>query len=157
MPTSVLKTSFSHFTLCVSDMARSMRFYCDALGFTPIEHFALGNEVGKLMEIDADLQFRAQYLRLSDVRLELFVFTRPQTQEAGPRRPMHTIGYTHLAVRVDDLDAAVERVTRHGGTVLPGTRTKVAMPGFDPEIIYCLDPDGLRVELLSMPEAASLS
>jgi glyoxylase I family protein len=28
-----MTTTFSHFGLCVSDLERSLRFYCDGLGF----------------------------------------------------------------------------------------------------------------------------
>ncbi len=35
--------NFSHFGLCVSDPERSMRFYCDVLGFTKISKLFVGD------------------------------------------------------------------------------------------------------------------
>ena len=41
---------FSHFGICVSDLGRSLRFYCDALGFEQAESHEIGTEFARLME-----------------------------------------------------------------------------------------------------------
>ena len=38
---------FSHFGICVSDLERSLRFYCDALGFEKAESHAIGSEFAR--------------------------------------------------------------------------------------------------------------
>ncbi len=149
--------SFSHVALCVSDIERSARFYCGALGFVRNESYEFGNEPRKLMEIDAELRFRSQFLGLGGVRLELLQFLSPEPINPGGRRPMYTFGFTHLAVRVRDLEEAIASVREHGGSVLEHTRTRLSMEGYDCEMIYCTDPDGQRIELLWMPESVHLA
>src|SRR3712207_3081759 len=59
----------------------------------------------------------------------------------------------HLAVYVDDLDAAIEHLRRHGVSLMSGPNP---LPG--PEagegnrFIYARTPWGLTVELISYPE-----
>ena len=43
---------FSHFGICVSDLERSLRFYCDALGFEKAESHEIGHEFARLMDFD---------------------------------------------------------------------------------------------------------
>jgi glyoxylase I family protein len=149
--------AFSHVCMCVSDMERSTRFYCEALGFTRAEAYSFENEPKELMEITGELKFRSQFLRLDGMRLELFCFAAPPTINPGPRRPMHTLGFTHLAVRVGDLAEAGAKVEALGGKVLEHTHTRVAMPGYECRMVYCIDPDGQRIELLWMPPEIQLS
>jgi len=47
-----MATTFSHFGICVSDLERSLRFYCEALGFASAESHTVGEEFGPLMELD---------------------------------------------------------------------------------------------------------
>jgi len=148
--------SFYHLCICVSDLDRSLRFYCDALGFTRNETFQIGNEVSRLTGIDGEIALTSVYLGLSGVRLELWAFAQPAAL-ARPRQPMNMIGLTHFAIRVDDIDRALEAVARHGGTCLPETRTRCTTDGFESDIVYVLDPDGVRVELLWMPEHMQLA
>jgi catechol 2,3-dioxygenase-like lactoylglutathione lyase family enzyme len=58
---------------------------------------------------------------------------------------------------VDDIDAAIARAEAHGGRCLPATRTRANTDGFQSDIVYVLDPDGVRVELLWMPEGVDLA
>ena len=37
MEQTTTATTFSHLGICVSDLERSLRFYCEALGFTAAE------------------------------------------------------------------------------------------------------------------------
>ena len=44
--------SFSHLGICVSDLERSLRFYCDGLGFEQVASHRVGEEFGALMELE---------------------------------------------------------------------------------------------------------
>lgn len=138
--------------MCVSDIERSRRFYCDALGFRCAERYFFEEGPGQLMEIEENPRFASQFLRLDGFRLELISFEEPRASGSRCRMPMNTLGFTHLAVRVSDFDSVLQDVVRCGGQVLRHTRTRVPMEGYDCEMIYCVDPDGQRIELLWMPE-----
>ncbi|HEY7946307.1 MAG TPA: VOC family protein, partial [Acidimicrobiales bacterium] len=71
-----MTTTFSHLGICVSDLERSMRFYCEGLGFSAAESHNVGEEFGPLMEIDA-VALRSQFVRRDGVAIELLHFTSP--------------------------------------------------------------------------------
>jgi predicted enzyme related to lactoylglutathione lyase len=61
---------------------------------------------------------------------------------------MDQFGLTHLAFYVDDIDTVAEKVIAGGGRAYPNTRAKFEN---GTEIMYCTDPDGVRVELMKAP------
>lgn len=139
--------SFSHVGICVSDLERSLRFYCEGIGFEPTQLHDVGPEFGRLMEIDG-VQVRSQFLRLEATLVELLFYVAPGFVGPAERRPVNQLGLTHLNFRVDDVDAVAAELARLGGTVLEHTRTT-----FSPEMdfVYCTDPDGTRIELMKLP------
>lgn len=151
-----MANAFYHLCICVSDMERSLRFYCDGLGFARNESFTIGNDMAPLVQIDGEVKLNSVYLGMSGVRLELWQFDTPAAQRLPPK-PMNTIGLTHIAVRVDDMDATIKRAEAYGGTCLPKTRTRANTDGLQSDIVYILDPDGVRIELLWMPPEMGLA
>src|SRR5271155_915983 len=117
-----MTTTFSHLGICVSDLERSLRFYCEGLGFAPAESHVVGDEFGRLMELDG-VVLRSQFIRRDGVAIELLPYSSPATTGEPVRRPMNQLGLTHLSVRVDDVDAVAAVVESLGGTVVEGTRT----------------------------------
>jgi catechol 2,3-dioxygenase-like lactoylglutathione lyase family enzyme len=82
--------------------------------------------------------------------IELFEFSSPHQREEFPRPS--DVGIQHLALYVDDLDAATEHLRRHGVNLMSGPN---ALPGpeagEDNRFIYARTPWGLTVELISYP------
>ena len=151
IPPDVLTPArISHVGVCVSDPDRALRFWRDGLGFVPSHSFEVGAEFGRLMELDG-VALRSQFLRRDGVTVELLHFTAPPAGGEGARRPVNRLGFTHVSVRVSDVDAAAARVTQAGGTVLHDTRTTLGEGAGSMDFVYCLDPDGTRVELMRLP------
>lgn len=140
-----MSTVLSHVGVCVDDLERSTRFYCEALGFEPAEAFDVGDDFARLMELDG-VVLRSQFLRRDGLAIELLAFTAPEASGSRDRRPVNTFGLTHLCFRVDDVEAVAAAVARHGGTVHEHTRTTLTEGALD--FVYCSDPDGTRVELM---------
>lgn len=138
----------SHFGICVSDLDRSVRFYCEGLGFELAEAHSLGTEFGRLMELDGAVDLSSQFVSLGGVRIELLHFRSPVATGDGARRPVNKLGLTHINLLVDDVDAVASRVKTYGGAVLGETRTTFAP---DLDFVYCTDPDGTRIELMRLP------
>ncbi len=139
----------SHLGLCVSDLARSKRFYVDALGFRELGDLrAAGRETAALLEV-SEASLHAVYLERDGLRLELLHFEQPGTTGAGDPRAMNAPGLTHLSFRVTDLDRAIAAVEASGGRCLEGSR--VEMPALHTRVAFVLDPDGTRLELLEAP------
>ncbi len=142
-------TAFSHFGICVADLDRAVAFWSEGLGFTVAERHQIGGEFAALMELE-EVAVTSQFLRSDQVVIELLAFSTP-TAVAEPRRPIPTLGLTHVSMRVDDLDETLGRLIALGGTEIAGTRTELAMGPATLRFVYLTDPDGTRVELMEIP------
>jgi lactoylglutathione lyase len=141
---------FTHIGICVADLERSLRFYVDALGFTPKEpNGTVGRVIDPLVELDGvELEFR--FLERDGISVELLHFVSPQPIGPAERRPMNQFGLTHFGLAITDLDGTVATITEYGGRVYPHTRVTYQVDAESPRIdsVYCTDPDGVRLELM---------
>ena len=71
-----MEPTFSHFGICVSDLARSLRFYCEALGFEKAESHEIGSEFARLMDLP-DVAVTSQFIRRGTTAIELLAFRDP--------------------------------------------------------------------------------
>jgi len=136
----------SHLGLCVSDLPRALAFWRDALGFREGKRLDVSGDVAETLLGLHDLDLRAVYLERDGVRLELLHYAAPGHRGAGEPRPMNALGFTHLSLRVADLDAALAAVEAAGGRVLRATRVREPVSGRG--AVFVTDPDGARVELV---------
>jgi lactoylglutathione lyase len=141
--------AFSHLGVCVSDLDRSVRFYCEALGFEKAESHAIGSEFAALMDF-ADVELTSQFVRRGSTAIELLSFTQPVAFGDGERRAVNQLGLTHLSFRVPDLAAVLRRVLDLGGAVVESSRTVLDLGGTELQFVYCTDPDGVRIELMDL-------
>ena len=121
-----------HTMLRVADLDLSLKFYCDVLGMKllrrkdfPEGRFTLAF-VGYGEESDSTV-------------LEL-------THNWDTQRYEHGDAYGHIAIGVDDVYRACERVRERGGKVV---RDAGPMKGGTTVIAFVEDPDGYKVELLA--------
>lgn len=117
-----------HLAVIVSDLDRSLAFYCDALGFT----VAARNHRAERQSWKVDLTHP------SGAALEIFTFPG-----APPRPSPEAMGLRHLAFAVPDLDAAIAHLARHAIACEP-IRTD---PYTGARFTFFRDPDGLPLEL----------
>jgi len=133
--------AFNHLGHCVSDLARSRRFYEELLGFEVERELHPSDDPSStLLRLPKRLGMTALYLRRDGLVLELLHFesgTKPARE-----RVMNEPGLTHVSVSVDDVDAVCARVAEYGGEVLADTNIGAA--------IFIRDPDGQLLELLPM-------
>ena len=147
-------TAFSHVGVCVSDLERSRRFYCEGLGFDEVGSHHVGDEFASLMEVPG-VDVDSVMLARDGVTVELLRFRVPGHVGEPVRRSMNRLGLTHLSFRVDDVDAAASAIEREGGAVIAGTRTRLDVAGTPLDFVYCTDPDGTRIELMHLPATAA--
>ena len=147
--TGGMDPAFSHFGICVSDLERSLRFYCEALGFEKAESHVIGAEFAQLMDLP-DVAVTSQFIRRDATSVELLAFAEPPVLGDGSRRPLHQLGLTHLSFRVRDLVATTAKITELGGTVVEASRTIIDFGGTPLTFVYCTDPDGVRIELMDL-------
>ncbi|HEY5154306.1 MAG TPA: VOC family protein [Acidimicrobiales bacterium] len=144
--------SISHLGLCVSDLERSTRFYCDVLGFREQFTMTMGDEVAATMEQDPGIGFTSRSLIRPDLRIELLAWDTPAAVGDGQRRPMTQLGLTHLCVRVERIDELAQAAVAAGGAYHPETLSilpGMGVDGADVELVYLTDPDGIRIECMA--------
>jgi catechol 2,3-dioxygenase-like lactoylglutathione lyase family enzyme len=138
-----------HIGLCVTDVDRSLRFYCEGLGFERAERYDLDESMfdglARALEVDAPVVLRSQMITRGEWKIELLGFAQPRVVGA-PAQARNVLGFTHLSLDVDDVDSVATRLVELGGTILASTRARL---GFD--VLFVADPDGTRVELMAPP------
>ena len=74
----------SHAGICVSDIDRSMRFYCDGLGFQPAERYDLDSTqmpgLDRSLEVDGPLTLISQMIVSGGMKIELLAYPDRSTQ-----------------------------------------------------------------------------
>lgn len=136
----------AHSGLGVTNLARSVRFYCELLGFEHARTLDMTSEqVSDFLKLDppgADL--KAVYLTLGDFQLELMIFDPPGGNRVRERR-LNQVGLTHISIGVESVPAVLDRLADYGGEF-------VSRIGDQAAIIR--DPDGQLTEILESTYAA---
>jgi catechol 2,3-dioxygenase-like lactoylglutathione lyase family enzyme len=145
-----MQFSFSHFGLCVHELERTLRFWCDGLGFAVAERFEVGDEFGKALEVEGRVDCISQFIRKDALAIELLAYRSPGAIGA-PSSRRNQLGLTHVSLYVDDVAAALKHLIACGGTLLPSTHAENDAV----ELVFVEDPDGVRVELMRNKPAAA--
>jgi len=137
-----LRSPGGHVGHCVTDIARSRRFYEELLGFTFQHELPVPDgPASRLLQVDPPVGMTAVYLERDGFVLELLHFDREGNAPAR-QRPFTEPDLTHLSFSVDDIAATCARVAALDGEVLADTDLGVA--------VMLRDPDGQLIELLPM-------
>jgi lactoylglutathione lyase len=138
----------THVGICVSDLARSLRFYRDLLGFRFEHELEVAGEPTDTLLRLRGVELHATYLFRDGVRIELLAFASPPAP-APRERAMHEHGLTHLSFRVADLDQTLTALRDAGERVLE--ETVIRFPEFQSAAAFVTDPDGQLIELVQTP------
>jgi catechol 2,3-dioxygenase-like lactoylglutathione lyase family enzyme len=145
---SVRRTDHTSFT--VSDLDRSIRFFCEALDF---ELISKAGRDPRLIEQITGVPGAAcvtAYVRRADHTVELIQFLGPDDRQAVRPRPCDT-GFAHLCFVVEDMEAAVTAAGRYHMAPLGPAVAINAGPNKDSLIVYLQDPDGITIEFIQRP------
>lgn len=140
-------TFVAHIGLCVTDMARSARFYCELLGFQHCRRLEMGSDlVSDFLAFDPPgHDLKAHYLSMGDFQLELLSY-EPAGENRVRGRRMSETGLTHISLGVENIAAILARLEEYGGELVSTLGDRAAM---------IRDPDGQFVELLEAGYAAA--
>ena len=140
----------------MSDLERSLRFYCEGLGFEKAESHAIGSEfTAALMDLP-DVTVTSQFIRKGTTAIELLAFAQPAPFGDGERRAVNQLGLTHLSFRVDDVNAVAPSCKVAWSSSAAPLWRRAAPPSTTSGVrhsrfVYCTDPDGVRVESADGP------
>ena len=144
-----------HLNIVVADMARSLAFYCDVLGFTKTKEAHLQGEwIEKIVGLSG-VRAHAVFIEApgGGPRIELLHYHSPEGVAVPENSRANTRGLRHFALRVDDIFAVTATLRAAGievwgePTAVPGGVVKFDEGGGGKTLVYFLDPDGVIVEL----------
>ncbi|GII97077.1 VOC family protein [Sinosporangium siamense] len=148
-------TRVDHIGFTVPDLEQARHFLVEVLGCEYM--YSLGpfrDDGGDWMSEHLNVHPRAVMERLHFFRcgdqaiFEVFQYTAPGQERAAPRNS--DVGGHHVALYVEDLDAAITYLRERGVAVLSGPTTS-AGPSEGQRWIYFLAPWGMHFELVSYP------
>lgn len=124
-------TGIDHFAVVTTDVARAARFYTELLGFR------------ETMRLETSHSGTIIFVALGDAQLELFGGGTPRAGQPEGR----PVGFTHIALKVDDIDADHERLAAAGIAFdMRPTTVESCL-----RIAFFRDPDGNTIELMQRP------
>ena len=143
--------TLDHVGIATPDLEASIAFYTEAFELELVRGPETVPAVSPAAAVHRDIHgatwrgVRMAYL--ADARgagVELFEFTGSRTRPVVPTLGQLDAGVFHVAIAQADLPAALERVLRLGGTQLSQLHRTPRL-----SLVYCADPHGIVIELVS--------
>lgn len=150
------KSEFSRSTIdlgmVVTDVAKSAKFYTDAIGFKEAQGFSVSAEFCADAGLTDKKELNIRVFTLGDepsaTRLKLMTVPGVKTRKSDNDFVHSQTGFRYLSIYVADGGAALERLRKAG--VKPLGKAPVAIPGNADGLSLAVvrDPDGNLVELI---------
>lgn len=145
--------AFSHVTIRVSEMERSISFYRDVLGLELVFDIELaGDGLDAVTGASGAAGRMAGFLVPGNgVMVELICFAHRELRKDDRTLPVRSdardrLGYGNLSLGVDDIDAAYQAFLALG---VDPDQQPVEVGGV--RMFFVADPDGTRIEIIDFP------
>jgi catechol 2,3-dioxygenase-like lactoylglutathione lyase family enzyme len=158
-----LVRQFLHVSITVPDLDEALRFYRDVLGFTSVFQTRTDEADGRLLGFDQDvIGIYAHHVVAPGAngapatQLNLIEFTNPRTSAARPYDRMNHVGITRLALLVDSVDEAHQRVRDYPGVEVVCAPRDIVIR--EPEVTFVTrwfsfkDPYGVFLTMTEAPK-----
>ncbi|MFC0861416.1 VOC family protein [Sphaerimonospora cavernae] len=146
-------TLIHHVGLTVSDLERSLDFYIRLLGMSHLGTFERSGP-----QVDAVTGYPGVVVRQAFARplradcvVELLQYVGGNPDPIDPENGR--VGAVHVAVEVAELDRTLDRLREEGVIALSDPIVAGVGPMAGCRVVYVLDPDRVRVELVEPPTA----
>jgi len=140
-----------HTGITVSNLERSLAFWCDVLGFE-LSHTA--HQKGELAQEITGVEGAELKLAVlnapGDHKIELLEYLAPADRKRANLRPCE-VGFVHVALLVDDLDVVLERIATSGWKAAGKPQRLQSGPNAGKRVAYVRDPDGTTIEFMEPP------
>jgi catechol 2,3-dioxygenase-like lactoylglutathione lyase family enzyme len=136
-----------HVGITVSDLERSISFYCDVLGFTIVKEMdEFGDHIDNFSELKGVDVHTVKMSGDDGSMIELLYYrSHPESSYDNLLSKISKIGCSHFAVTVDDLMKLYSRL-------LDNKISVIYEPQYSPDgnvrLMFCRDPDGTLIELV---------
>jgi catechol 2,3-dioxygenase-like lactoylglutathione lyase family enzyme len=136
-----------HTGITVSNLERSLAFWRDVLGFElshrPHQTGELASEITGVPGAEISIAVLKGYGH----KIELLEYLAPPDRKKITLRPCD-VGFVHVALVVDDLDAILNAITTSGWKAAGKPQTLRAGPNAGKRVVYVRDPDGTTIEFM---------
>ena len=144
-------TAADHTGITVSNLETSLAFWRDVLGF---EFSHRAHQKGEMAEQITGVRGAEIFLAVVKApghKIELLEYHAPEDRRNS--NPLHPcdVGFVHIALTVDDLDAVLERIAASGWRAAGTPQTLTTGPNAGKRVVYVRDPDGTAIEFMQLP------
>ena len=140
-----------HVGLVVSDLEASLRFYRDVLGFQHVtKAYEYGRAISAMLGVQDAKVTTVKLVSPNGGMIELLHFDWPDSKPV--ERMIYDLGFSHIAVTVQNLDKEYQRLKLCGVDFL-----SAPVHSGNALVCFALDPDGNKVEIVqdvTFPRAA---
>jgi len=142
-----------HTGITVSNLERSLEFWRDVLGFE-LSHTA--HQTGEMASEITGVQ--GAEIKLAVVKapgghkIELLEYLAPAERKWNVLLRPCDVGFVHVALIVDDLDAILNAINASGWKAAGKPQTLRSGPNAGKQVVYVRDPDGTTIEFMQSPE-----
>jgi catechol 2,3-dioxygenase-like lactoylglutathione lyase family enzyme len=141
----VMGTNHTSFT--VSSLDRAIAFFCDCLDFELASRAPRDPALVARITGVPGAQVEIAFVRGPGHTVELIEYKAPADRGRVQARPCDA-GFAHLALNVDDVEAAVDAAARFGVTPVSPPVAIDQGPNRGRKVVYLRDPDGVTIEFI---------
>jgi len=145
----IFRTNHTSFT--VSDLDRSVGFFCEALGFELLSKAPRDAKTVQRITGVADADMMVAFVQGPGHRIELIQYLAPADRGRVECRPCDT-GFAHIAYDVDNIDPAMAASARFGFAPLGDPVVIDKGPNTGSRVVYLRNEDGITVEFIEKSE-----
>ena len=137
-----------HVGLTVKSLVVSKFFYTELLGLDEV--FSWSPEANYIKEVTGykDASFLVSVLKVPGIEYYLELIEYQNTDQVEIDHRNGNPGIAHIAFRVEDVDSFHEHLLGHGIQSVSAPVTPETGPNEGGRIVYMIDPDGYRIELI---------
>jgi catechol 2,3-dioxygenase-like lactoylglutathione lyase family enzyme len=152
LPSRILTAD--HTRITVSNLEGSLAFWRDVLGFE-LSHTA--HQTGEMASEITGV--KGAELKLAVVKapgghkIELLEYLAPRERKGSIDLRPCDVGFVHVALIVDDLDAILHAINASGWEAAGKPQTLQSGPNAGKRVVYVRDPDGTTIEFMQPPKA----
>src|SRR3982751_4569466 len=144
-------TAADHTGITVSNLESSLAFWRDVLGFELSHRAHQKGEMAEQITGVRGAEISLAVVKAPGHKIELLEYHAPaDRRKLNALRPSD-VGFVHLALTVDHLDAVLERVAASGWKAAGKPQTLTTGPNAGKRVVYVRDPDGTTIEFMEMP------
>ena len=144
-----------HTGITVSNLERSLAFWRDVLGFDLSHTAHQKGELAKEITGVEGAEIKLAVLKApGGHKVELLQYLAPPDRKCVDLRPCD-LGFVHVALLIDDLDAVLERIAASGWNAAGKPQTLTKGPNAGKRVVYVRDPDGTTIEFMQPPIRSS--